>query len=52
MGSENYEYRGFIASAWDLFPADTSDWPDRPFYGDILLQNGQPALNIGCGTGR
>jgi len=52
MGSENYEYRGFIASAWDLLRGDTSAWPDRPFYKDIILQNGQPALDIGCGTGR
>ena len=52
MGSENYEYRGFIASAWDLLRGDTTDWPDRPFYRDIILQNGQPALDIGCGTGR
>src|SRR2546428_12251830 len=52
MNSENYEYRGFLASTWDLLRGDTSDWSDRPFYRDILLQNGQPALDIGCGTGR
>ena len=52
MDSENYEYRGFLASAWDLLRGDTSHWPDRPFYRDIILQNGQPALDIGCGTGR
>ena len=52
MNSENYEYRGFLASAWDLLRGDTSDWPDRAFYRDIILQYGQPALDIGCGTGR
>src|SRR5437016_13895527 len=52
MDSENYEYRGFLASAWDLLRGDTSDWLDRPFYRNIILHSGQPALDIGCGTGR
>jgi len=52
MDSENYEYRGFLASAWDLLRGDTSEWSDRPFYKNVILQSGQPALDIGCGTGR
>src|SRR2546421_9679501 len=52
MDSENYEYREFLASAWDLLRGDTSDWSDRPFYRNIILHSGQPALDIGCGTGR
>ena len=52
MDSEHYEYRGFLASAWDLLRGDTSDWLDRPFYRNIILHSGQPALDIGCGTGR
>jgi ubiquinone/menaquinone biosynthesis C-methylase UbiE len=52
MSTEDYEYRGFIAQAWDLLRGDTSDWEDRPFYRDIIRASGQPALDIGCGTGR
>src|SRR6266516_5276065 len=52
MDSENYEYQGFLSSAWDLLRGDTSVWSDRPFYRNIILQSGQPALDIGCGTGR
>ncbi len=52
MNTEDYEYRGFIAQAWDLLRGDTSDWEDRPFYRDIIRASGQPALDIGCGTGR
>jgi ubiquinone/menaquinone biosynthesis C-methylase UbiE len=52
MNAEDYEYRGLIAQAWDLLRGDTSDWEDRPFYRDIIRASGQPALDIGCGTGR
>jgi len=52
MNTEDYEYRGLIAQAWDLLRGDTSDWEDRPFYRDIIRASGQPALDIGCGTGR
>jgi len=47
-----YEYRGLMASAWDLLRGDTADWPDRPFYREIIRANGEPALDVGCGTGR
>src|SRR5436190_23495097 len=52
MSAEDYEYRGLIAQAWDLLRGDTSEWEDRPFYRDIIRVNGQPVLDIGCGTGR
>jgi ubiquinone/menaquinone biosynthesis C-methylase UbiE len=52
MGKQDYEYRGLMASTWDLLRGDTSDWPDRFFFLDLIGQYGQPALDIGCGTGR
>jgi len=50
--TEDYEYRGLIAQAWDLLRGDYSTWPDRPFYRDIIERQGGPALDVGCGTGR
>jgi len=50
--SHDYEYRGMLASAWDLLRGDTSQWPDRAFYRDVIARYGEPALDVGCGTGR
>jgi ubiquinone/menaquinone biosynthesis C-methylase UbiE len=52
MTDQDYEYRGMIASSWDLLRGDTAGWPDRPFFRAIIVDNGQPALDVGCGTGR
>ena len=41
-----------MASAWDLLRGDYSTWPDRPFYREVIARHGQPALDVGCGTGR
>lgn len=46
------EYRGLKAQAWDLLRGDTSNWPDRAFYLDVIAASGQPVLDVGCGTGR
>jgi len=50
--SQDYEYRGMIAAAWDLLRGDYSAWPDRAFYREIIERDGKPALDVGCGTGR
>lgn len=48
----NYEYHGFMAEFWDVLRRDTSLWPDRKFFLEVIRQYGQPVLDVGCGTGR
>ncbi|MGW8224755.1 MAG: class I SAM-dependent methyltransferase [Anaerolineales bacterium] len=52
MADQDYEYRGMLAKTWDLFRGDTSQWPDRFFFRDIINQHGGRVLDVGCGTGR
>lgn len=52
MTNTDYEYRGLLASTWDLFRGDTSNWEDKYFYEKIIAQYGGPVLDVGCGTGR
>jgi ubiquinone/menaquinone biosynthesis C-methylase UbiE len=52
MPQPDYEYRGSLADSWDLLRGDTSKWPDGQFYRDIVKNDGEPALDVGCGTGR
>ena len=49
---EDYEYRGMMAQAWDLLRGDTSIWPDRLYWRALIEGGGEPALDVGCGTGR
>jgi SAM-dependent methyltransferase len=52
MTGPEYEYHGILAKSWDLFRGDTSRWQDRNFYLETIQASGQPALDVGCGTGR
>lgn len=52
MTQRDYEYWGLMASTWDLFRGDTSNWEDKFFYRAMISQFGQPVLDVGCGTGR
>ncbi len=48
----DYEYYGLMAATWDLLRGDTSNWPDRAYFRDLIRMCGQPALIVGSGTGR
>jgi SAM-dependent methyltransferase len=50
--ADDYEYTGLLAQSWDLLRGDTSQWPDRVFYREAIRESGEPALDVGCGTGR
>jgi SAM-dependent methyltransferase len=52
MSLPEYEYKGLMAEAWDVLRGDTSTWPDRFFYLELIQKFGQPVLDLGCGTGR
>jgi SAM-dependent methyltransferase len=52
MHASDDDYRGLCAATWDLWRDDTADWSDRHLYLDLVHRFGQPALDLGCGTGR
>src|SRR5918997_3674650 len=45
------DYTGLAATAWELFSTDEAG-PDDAFFRGIVAQFGEPALDIGCGSGR
>src|SRR5690349_14806697 len=52
VADDDYEYRGLIAEAWDVFRSDASSWADVAFYRNVTQASGQPVLAVGCATGR
>jgi len=52
MAAQNYEYHGLMAKYWDLLRGDTSQWPDRSMYLNLIQKYGQPVLDVGCSSGR
>jgi SAM-dependent methyltransferase len=52
MTEADYEYRGLRATTWDVLRGDTSRWGDRATFRAIIERHGQPALDVGCATGR
>ncbi|MET0801647.1 MAG: class I SAM-dependent methyltransferase [Actinomycetota bacterium] len=52
MSKPDYEYYGILATSWDAFRGDTSAWDDRSFYLEAIHRFGEPALDVGCATGR
>ena len=52
MNETDYEFRGLKAATWDVLRGDTSHWGDRVTFREIIERHGQPALDVGCATGR
>lgn len=48
----DYEYRGLIATTWDVWRDDTANWADRQLFLEVIRRYGQPVLDVGCATGR
>jgi ubiquinone/menaquinone biosynthesis C-methylase UbiE len=48
----NTTYYGLMTSTWDLIRPGQEDWPDRFFFQEVIGRYGEPALDVGCATGR
>lgn len=45
-------YSGLTASTWDLHRDTRYRWDDAQLFRDLVREHGEPALDLGCGTGR
>lgn len=52
MNDPTVLYHSLIVDYWDLLRGDTSQWPSRPYFLQIIRDSGEPALDVACGTGR
>lgn len=52
MNEPTVLYHSLIVEHWDLLRGDTSQWPSRPYFLQIIRDSGEPALDVACGTGR
>jgi ubiquinone/menaquinone biosynthesis C-methylase UbiE len=52
MADQGSVYYGLKVSTWDLFRPDHENWDDRFLFQDVIRQYGEPALDVGCATGR
>lgn len=45
-------YSGLTATTWDLHRDTRQRWDDAQTFLELVREHGQPALDLGCGTGR
>ena len=48
----NKGYYGLMTSTWDLLRSGHENWDDRFLFQEVIGQYGEPALDVGCATGR
>ena len=51
-GPTNTAYFGLMTSTWDLIRPGQEDWPDRFLFQEVIERYREPALDVGCATGR
>ncbi len=52
MTRPDHVYSGLTATTWDLHRDTRHRWDDARTFLDLVREHGEPALDLGCGTGR